>query len=309
MNYPTSASRPRITLGQSGNALISLIAVCLILFVGLAFMKAVWYFRYPKNTALGFYYRDILSWFVMPAEGGAFWSRPWTLFTHFFVHDNFWRVFSNMLWLWTFGYIMQDLTGNRKIVPIFIYGSLLGAAGFTLGIHLIPNLRPLLPVATLSGASAGVMAVAVATTLVSPGYRLFPFIGGGIPLWVLTGIYVVTSLLTVSISDNAALVHQLAGALGGFGYIFLLRRGWDTGEWMSRFADWVNNLFNPNKPARGRDPREDLFYNAQKPPFTKTPQVTQERIDAILDKISQQGYHFLTQEERDLLKRASRDED
>jgi len=36
----------------------------------------------------------------------------------------------------------------------------------------------------------------------------------------------------------------------------LLKRGYDWGEWMSNFFDWVNNLFNPNKPKKGKSIKE-----------------------------------------------------
>jgi hypothetical protein len=45
------------------------------------------------------------------------------------------------------------------------------------------------------------------------------------------------------------------------------------------------------------------------PPYTKTAtNVTQQRIDDILDKINQKGYNSLTQEEKDILSRASKDD-
>ena len=309
MDLQQQRIRTKITLGQGGNALLYLVAVCLVLFVGLAFLMAVWYFRFPKETAVAYFRQDVLSWFVMPAGGKALLARPWTLLTHMFVHDGFWQLFSNMLWLWAFGYILQDMTGNRKLVPVFIYGALTGAVAFYLALHLVPSLRPLLPVAFLAGASAGVMAVAVATTLVAPGYRIFPLIGGGLPLWVLTLVYVMSDLLTTSVSDTAGLIHHLGGALAGFGFVFFLRRGFDASEWMANFFDWVNNLFNPDKPARNRNIRDELFYESDKAPFQRTPHVTQDRIDAILDKINQQGYHFLTEEENDLLKRAGEEQE
>jgi hypothetical protein len=58
---PTGSGRPRISLGQSGNTLMTLIAICLIMFVGLAFMKAVWYFKYPKEEALTHFNKEVLS--------------------------------------------------------------------------------------------------------------------------------------------------------------------------------------------------------------------------------------------------------
>ena len=69
-----------------------------------------------------------------------------------------------MLWLWCFGYIMQNLTGNQKIIPIFIYGGLAGAVAFILAYNFVPSLQAQLPYASASGLHAGVMAVAIATT-------------------------------------------------------------------------------------------------------------------------------------------------
>ncbi len=305
MTYSEKQYKQKITLGQSGNTLMMLIAICLIVFVGLAFMKAVWYFRFPKELAPSLFEKNVLGWLVMPATTEGLLHKPWTILTHLFAHDNVWKVFANMLWLWCFGYIMQDMAGNRKIVPIFIYGGLAGAIAFMLAYNFVPSLQDQLPFATAVGASAGVMAVAIATTLLAPGYKIFPMIGGGIPLWALTALYVISDLATVSISDTGNLIAHIAGALMGFLFVVLLRRGYDWSEWMSNFFDWVTNLFNPDRPKKGKAIKDELFYKATSAPFTKTANVTQQRVDDILDKINQKGYNSLTIEEKDLLKRAS----
>lgn len=302
--YSEKQYRQKITLGQSGNALITLVAICLIFFVGLAFMKAVWYFRFPKEIAPSLFTKNVLGWFTLPADAESLLRKPWTVLTHMFVHDNIWQVFSNMLWLWCFGYILQDMTGNRKIAPIFIYGGLAGGLAFLLTYNLVPSLQGQAYSATTFGASPSVMAVAVATTLISPKYKIFPLIGGGLPLWALTALYMIISLATISISDTGTLVAQLAGAATGFLFVVFLRMGYDGSEWMSNFFEWMNNLFNPDKPKKGKSVREELFYKAGTPPYHKTPNVTQERVDEILDKISQKGYQQLTPEEKDLLRRA-----
>lgn len=301
--------RERIALGESGNTLILLIAICLIMFVLLAFMRALSYFNYPPDTALGYYHKNVLSWFVMPASFSALLSRPWTVITHMFVHDDIWKIFSNMLWLWCFGFILQDITGTKKIIPVFIYGSLGGAIAFLLAYNFLPSLQPFSGTATALGAASGVMAIAAVTTMVSPGYRIFPMLNGGIPLWVLTVIYVVADLATVSISDTGGLITHMAGAITGILFMYFLRMGYDWSRWMNNLFDWFGNLFNPDKPKKGQKPiREELFYKSSKVvPFTKTPHVTQQRIDEILDKISQKGYGSLSKEEKDLLERAGKD--
>jgi len=51
-----------------------------------------------------------------------------------------------------------------------------------------------------------------------------------------------------------------------------------------------------------------LFYKTERKPYTKTPNLSQQRIDEILDKINQHGFHSLTAEEKDLLKKASKED-
>ena len=306
MPYSERKYKQRITLGQGDNALIKLVVICIVVFVGLAFMKAVWYFTYQKDLVLPLFHKNVLSLFIMPADFDKLLSRPWTIITHMFVHDNVWAVFANMLWLWCFGYIMQDLTGNNKIIPLFIYGALAGAIAFIAVYNLMPSLRPQLPHAEAMGASAGVMSVAVATTMLSPGYRLFPMIRGGMPLWVLTVFYVLFKIFTIT--DTANLMVHIAGALAGFLFIFYIQKGYDGGAWMNNFFDWVGNLFNPNKPKKGRSIKQTLFYKSSSAPYKKTTNITQQRIDEILDKINQKGYNFLTEEEKEFLKRASKEE-
>lgn len=310
MNDTDTQYRQKISLGQSGNALMMLIAISLILFVSFAFLKAYWYFKYSSDQTLAvpMFNKNVLGLFTMPADGNELLHKPWTIITHMFIHDNVWKVFANMLWLWTFGYILQDLTGGRKLAPVFIYGAIGGAIAFLLAYNYLPSLKAAEPFVTLSGAASGVMAVAVVTTMISPGYRIFPMIGGGLPLWILTCVYALSDLLSVSISDTGTLITHLAGAFTGFLFVFFLRQGFDWSEWMSNFFEWINNLFNPDKPAKGKDTKNELFYKASTTPYTKTPNLTQQRVDEILDKINQHGYNSLTQEEKDLLKKASKED-
>ena len=271
-------------------------------------MKMFWFLRYEDNVqAVRFFNEQVLSWFVVPADFGNLMSQPWSIFTHMFIHVGFWQVIANMLWLWCFGYIMQDLTGNGKIVPVFIYGALFGAAGFIIAYNLIPALRDGIATASYMGASTGVMAIAVATTLIAPRYKLFPMINGGLPLWILTAIYFIIDFATIPRGDWGTMIAHFSGALAGVLFIFALRKGFDGSEWMNDFFDWISNLFNPDRNTRKKNIREELFYRSRTQPYKKTPNITQQRIDEILDKISQKGYNHLTEEEKELLKRASQD--
>ena len=305
MPYTEKKYKQQITLGQGDNAIIKIIAITTIFFVGLAFMKAVWYFSYPKETALALFNKNVLGLFTMPASFSALLLKPWTVLTQMFVHDNLWEVFGNMLWLWSFGYILQDLTGNKKIIPLFLYASFAGSIAFLLTYNLIPSLAPQLPYAVTMGASAGVMALAIATTMLAPNYRIFPMIRGGIPMWVLTAFYLLSNVFSISYKDTGNIMLHIAGGLTGAAYIFFLQRGYDWGGWMNTFFEWVGNLFNPHIPKKGKSFKEEIFYKPSTAPFTKKLNLTQQRVDEILDKINQKGYNQLTEEEKELLKRAS----
>jgi membrane associated rhomboid family serine protease len=310
MAYTEKEYKQRITLGQSNNALTMLVIINLIFFTGLFFINAyfVFFYRTPEGEAATRFNDQILKWLVLPADLSQFWQRPWTILTSMFVETGVWSILANMLWLWTFGYIMQDLTGNKKIFPVFLYGGLVGSIAFLCVHNLVPSLQLGAAGVTSYGAYAGVTAVAVATTMVAPQYRIFPLFNGGFPLWILTGIYLVISLATVPSYSIAGYVPHVAGAFVGVVFILLVRAGHDWSEWMNNAYDWVNNLFDPDKKKNKIDIKEELFYKSPNPPYKRTPNVTQQRIDEILDKISQKGYGFLTEEEKDLLKRASQED-
>jgi membrane associated rhomboid family serine protease len=295
----------RISLGDSNNALTKLIAINLILFITLSLCKAYFYFFYQDLSVLESTYREsILKWFLLPASPAALLTRPWTLLTFPFANLGIWMIIGNMLWLWAFGFIFQDLSGNRKIVPLYLYGAWAGGLTFILMAHFFPSS---LATAGYMGSSAAVMAIAIATTLLTPNYRLMPNLMGGIPLWILTGLYVLMSIATKPLYQPISYLPLLAGGLTGFIFMSLIRKGIDTSEWMNNVVDWVNNLFNPAGTKQTRIPlREQLFYKATRRPFKKTPHLTPNRVDEILDKISAKGLGSLTVEEREILNRASK---
>jgi membrane associated rhomboid family serine protease len=299
--------RKKMQLGQDGNALVQLVVINAVLFVILKFIYVI----YTLNTSHPEAYdANILSWFTLSANPDKLSSRPWTVLTYMFTDQHVFRFIANMFWLWGFGYVLQDLTGNRKLVPIYLYGGVAGAAFFVLSYVLLSKLQAQAPIAVLVGANPAVIAVAVATTTVAPDYRIFPMINGGIPLWILSLLYLLINFSSIPYGDSGAYIASLAGGGTGFFFIYLLRRGYDGSLWINRFFDWCNHLFDPDKKIKGRSPKDEFYYKVSgTQPFKRIPNVTQQRIDEILDKINQQGYRFLTDEEKEILKRAADEED
>jgi len=301
-------SRRRVLLGESNNALFNLVALNAVVFVILGFTLIV--YRITGEAAgVSLFHKEVLDWVALPADPSKLAARPWTLLTGMFTHMEVWLIISNMLWLWAFGYILQDLTGNGQIIPLYLYGGVAGGAVFVLACNLAPMYRGLVPSMELMGAGTGIIAMAVATTIVSPDYRIFPMLNGGIPLWILTLVYVVIDFAGLGTAPFPYHLAHLAAAGMGVLFVKQLRRGHDLGAWMHHFHDWLSNLFNPGNIKEKKIFKKELFYKNQgNPPYTKTPLITQQKVDELLDKISQKGYNCLTEEEQEILKRASEED-
>lgn len=297
--------RKRMVLGQDGNSLVMMMAILALAFCIFKFIYITYFFAGLSRES---FYTNIFNWFIIPADINKIMERPWTVITYMFMHDGVFHLLGNILWLWAFGYILQDLAGNNKIVPLFLYGGVAGAFLYVLSYNIFPVLSSASG-STLEGASAGVMAIAIATTTLAPDYRIFPMLNGGIPLWVVTIIFVIIDLALIPESNAGGHIAHIGGALIGFIFILQMKRGNDWSAWMNRFFNWTANLFNPEKKEWKKTAKKELYYKTKgTQPYKKVANITQKRIDEILDKINQQGYKFLSDEEKEILKRASEDE-
>jgi membrane associated rhomboid family serine protease len=260
----------------------------MIIFVLISFLKTVYYLT---DTPLELFERQIVDWFRMPSSFVGVFYKPWTFIVHFFSQYHFWQLVSSMLWLWSFGYIFQDLSGNKHIVPIYIYAGAIGGLVFLAANALMPG--AVNAAGPIMGAGASIVGIAVATTVLAPKYRLFPLVNGGIPLWVLTLIFLVLDFSTALVVPSILVSHLFAG-LVGFGYIKLLQNGNNAGDWMIRFYHWGNNLLSP---------KNTRIVKAD----TRGYDSTETRLNAILDKMNIVGYDNLSESEKAFLKSTSQD--
>jgi len=295
--------KQRFTLGQDGNALMWLVVINAIFFLVLLLAHAA-YNIYQKPAEL--YYNQVGQWFELPGTFAKLGERPWTLFTAMFTDISVLRILSNMIWLWAFGSILQGVAANKRVIPIYMYGGVIGAIFFLLANAFLPSLQQTAGLVGLMGANAAVLAVAVSTCMFAPNYRFFPMLGGGIPIWALLAIYLFIDFVGINANYAAYSISHFGGALAGCLFVVFLRRGWDGSKWMNSAYNWFINLFNPYKKNSGSSVKEKVFYNTgNRAPYSKTSNVTEQRIDEILDKINQKGYSYLTEDEKNILKRAS----
>jgi len=313
--YRGNNRRRRFSLGQSGNALIALLTLNIIFF--LIILTANVFNLYTHQGPPGALSFDATQWFGLPADFTQLAHKPWTVLTFMFSHGGgpvsfslMLSMLSNMLWLWMFGFILQDLSGNSFIFPVYIYGSLAGALVFVAAGYALPGIRQALPGLMLLGSTTGTIALAAAVTSINPQYRIFKNIGTGMPIWILAAVFLALKFLEFGRSLNPYPFAYLAAAAAGYLFVYYLKRGRDSSIWMNKWYDKISNLFTPVKKAASALPvKEKIFYNSgNREPYKKTAIITQKRVDDILDKINQRGYGYLTEEEKTILKKAAEED-
>ena len=301
MNNTYTRSGRKTSLISDENPLVMLIAINLIFFVILNFIEIAYLLG---NTELYQYKQDVWQHVVPAGQFGEFIREPWTIITHLFAHEKVWPLIGNMLFLWGFGFLLQDLSGPRHLAPLYLYGGIVGLMVWLMSLNLIPRFIPQAASYTLAGAGAPVMAIAAAATMLSPSYRIFPMIGGGIPLWIITLVYVLIDLAGLAGSAFPYHLAHLSGAGIGVLYVYALRKGTDAGRWMHRLYTGFFGLFSSDKKKPSK--KENYYYDTKGiKPIHKTQHITQQRIDALLDKINQHGLESLTDEEKSFLNRIS----
>ncbi len=217
---------------------------------------------------------------------------PWTLLTYMFMHANIWHILINMLWLYWMGQIFEEYLGTKRTVGLYIMGGLVGAFLFVLFYNIPTLFTPeALVSGRLVGASAGIMAIIVATGTLLPDYEIYLILIGPVKLkWIVLFLILLDFFGIVGFNAGGELSH-LGGALFGFIYIKQLQRGNDM-------VAFFGKIFRKRQKLTVAS-RAGIKTGGNKP--------RQEEIDRILDKISQTGYDSLTKQEKEILFRASKD--
>ena len=231
--------------------------------------------------------------------------KPWTIITYMFTHIELFHIFWNMVTLFWFGKILSEYTSTKKIIPLYLMGGIAGALFTTLLFIIIPAFNHYLGV-PMVGASAGVTAIIVAAAVLVPNVRLNLLLIGPVKLIYVALFVVFLDVLNVASHNNigGSLAH-LGGALMGYIFMVQYKKGKDLSRGISVVLDWLGNLFNRSSTGKlktvHRRAVPDEEYNSNKI-------ATQEKIDAILDKISKSGYESLSSKEKEFLFKMSKKE-
>ncbi len=284
---------------RDGDALSRLIAYLLGTFVLILVLRILSQFSMVPI------YSVVMPYFTLPADLSELLFKPWTLFSYMFVHEGFTHILFNLLYLYFTGQIFQSYLGADKLWSTFILGGLSGGLLYVLAYNLFPFFSDQLVLATNRGASAGVMAILISVAVIAPHFPVRLFFVLEVKMWQVAALLILLDLAYMPTGNQGGHIAHIGGALFGF----VMARKWrDQRVYIGAFMDnWIEQLTDALK-GRGRL-KVAYSKKTKKAPArsAKAPnsQADQQRLDAILDKISKGGYESLSKEEKDFLFRMS----
>lgn len=227
-------------------------------------------------------------------DPAAFGSRPWTVLTYMFVHDNVFHLALNSLVLFVFGPPVERRLGGRRFIAYYLYCGV-GAALFALSLAALLRIDPFV------GASGAAYGISLGFVLFWPAaeLRLFP-----LPV-AMTARSLFVGLLTVDVAlglwgnDGIAHFAHFGGALAG--YAFFRLQSLTTRRPTARPVPMARRPVVT--PMRVQETAADLAPPV--PMIDRRPEISDDEVDRLLDKIAQCGIESLTSQERKVLSDAS----
>ena len=269
----------------SGSRISQLILINIIAFVMIGLIRVFTGFGQGVNTVADQLVRQLAM------SQDAFWTitHPWTILTHMFLHLDFWHILWNMVFLYWFGRIVEDLIGSKHILPLYLYGGLAGALFIMLsGVILYPG-----EIGLAYGASAAVMAIVITSALVAPDYIINLILIGPVRLKYIVLVVVLMDVLALGndVNTGGHMAH-IGGLIMGYIYFSLLKNG----------VSIIPNINLAKKKERGRVVNLSSYNQKKKDKIQQKRKVS---VDLILDKIKKEGIESLSEEEKETLYRAS----
>lgn len=287
---------------QYDNGLMQIIFINLAVFVVMILLRVILIFSGAESV-----YSSILGILAIPASFDAFLHKPWTLITYFFLHEGFLHILFNMLFLYWFGIIIKEFLGSGKVISLYVLGGIIGGLFYLSIYNLVPYFANRVDASIMLGASAGVYAVVVGAATLAPNYVMHLLLLGPVRIKYIALFYVLLSFANTTGANAGGNLAHLGGAALGFIFIKQLQSGTDLGKPVHWFISFVKSFFvrQPKVRVTYKKSASEKASAKTKSAGTfkskNTSDVSQDEIDAILDKISQAGYESLSKEEKQKL--------
>lgn len=284
---------------RTGSMLIKIVFINVGIFVLLHIIGLI--LSFTPFSGEGF-----LHWIELPSDIATFIRQPWTVVTYMFSQYAFFHLLFNMLWLYWFGVIFLFSDSGKRLLALYLYGGVGGAALFMAVYNFMGDYGWLI------GSSASVIAVVMATAIIHPNYKMGILFLGEISLKWIAIVTIAIDLMSVSGANGGGHIAHVGGALMGALYAVMLKKGIDITKPLNALIDGVVNIFHRMVHSRREENARTFDYMRYRKPNTaqsrpssgsssSKPSFDEGRLDSILEKIKKSGYGALTSEEKRIL--------
>ncbi len=267
---------------NQANIVEKFIAVNLCVFIGVFLLNTLGFLFQTQNS--------LVHWFILPATFDVFLTKPWTLITFGFIHLGFIHLLSNLIALYFIGNLFINYFTEKQFSTFYLLGTFFGGLLFMLSYNIFPAFSNDVSNSSLLGASAGVSAIFIGIATHIPNYQFKIPLIGYVKLWHLAAIWILLDIIQIPAGNAGGHLAHIGGALFGFLYV---------NQASSNDIDLWSKL---TRFFKKKSPLKTVYKTKGATQRTKSNTTyKQEKIDAILDKISKSGYETLSQEEKDFL--------
>lgn len=233
----------------------------------------------------------IVKYFSLSPNANELLSKPYTLLSFGFLHEGFLHFIFNLIILYYIGNLFLDFFNKKKLLTFYFLGSIFGGIFYLLAINYVGYFSQ--SKANLVGASASITAILVGLATYMPKYEMnFRFIGY-VKLWIIAVIWVFLNFVYIRDGINSGgQVAHLGGAFIGFVMAYFN---------MEKKINFKMKIKTPKKTNL-----KTVYVDTKGLSNYQKNRVKQNKIDALLDKISNSGYEVLTEEEKEFLNSASK---
>ena len=295
---------------KTGNIMNQIIIINVVVFVVVGVLGV--FFTLSGQAEI---FNAVTGYLILPADPAQFILQPWSLITYFFLHKGFFHILWNMLFMYWFGRLITEYLGQNKLLGLYVWGGIGGGLFYLLIYNIVPYFSSVIEYSVLLGASGGVVAIVVGAATFQPNYAVHLIFLGSVRMKYIAAFYVITSFLQSTGANAGGEIAHLGGALVGYLMITQLQKGNDWSKPIVNVITWLKSLFRPQpkikvsyRSDRSEKARSKKASKAKKSASVGTSSnISQDEIDAILDKISEKGYDALSKDEKQKLFNASKD--
>ena len=271
-----------------------------ILYINLGFFilyKLLFVFSFLFDTGeIDVFIKDYLA---LSSNSVLLIKKPWTFISYMFVHQSFFHLLFNMVWFHLGSKLFLQYFNGKQLISTYILGGISGGLLFITAFNVFPVFSSDVLNSSVVGASASVIAVFIAISTYSPNYRIaIPFVGN-IPLKYIAITLIVLDVLSISPENPGGHIAHIGGAIFGYIYVSILKRGIDISVNFYNFINFFSQKKKHKKSKKVNTRKSDDIFRSEKAE-------KQKHINSILEKISKSGYESLTKEEKELLFKESK---